>query len=735
MPFEKLPQRHLFPSAPAPARPPLAGLSTLALTGLMPLSLLFCSVPTAAWAQAPQVMQGSAQSQTVDPPGRVAWLDLVEGAVSFESGGPDAAAGNQWTTAQPNRPITGGDRLWTGRNARSELHIGSTAVRMGGDTRLDLAQLDDDTTSLRLPQGTINLRVRALFEGQRLEVRTPNLAFVVQQPGDYRLDVNPSANTTRVVVLSGAGQVYGDSGVPFALGDRQQSSFTGTQLAQVMLPGATIADTFDAWASERNRLEDQSVSARYVPREVTGYQQLDAYGDWREDPSYGAVWFPRAVPSGWAPYSAGRWDWISPWGWTWIDNAPWGFAPFHYGRWTQIGPRWAWAPGRLAPRPVYAPALVGFIGASGNGASWNITAGGGRGPGPGPALGWFPLAPGEAFRPHYYGSPRYVSRLNNNIVINNNVSINSYRFQRMPGAVTAIRTEDFRRGRPVMGSGIVSAEDLRRAQLVDGNRGLPQGPGTQASAGNPRPQGGLLPPAVNAGSTGFGGGRDPGRNDREQLTGRNNFNDFNDRDQAERRARLEQAQRQQRQQQQQQQQQHELQRIQSPQPGFAVMPSAGSSPQENGPSDSRVNRDRNGRPGFDLPQWQNQRQLQLQNEQLRRQLDAQRRLEIQRREPESIGQQALREAAQRDEAARRGQMLQQQKDQAAQRAREQATQGQARQAQEQQRQQMQRAAQSGALQRQPRPQESPGVQGGRARPDAGMNRPQRSDGEQRRQPP
>jgi hypothetical protein len=28
---------------------------------------------------------------------------------------------------------------------------------------------------------------------------------------------------------------------------------------------------------------------------------------------------------------------MSPWGWTWVDNAPWGFAPFHYGRWVGAG--------------------------------------------------------------------------------------------------------------------------------------------------------------------------------------------------------------------------------------------------------------------------------------------------------------------------------------------------------------------------------------------------------------
>src|SRR6202011_5172879 len=108
-------------------------------------------------------------------------------------------------------------------------------------------------------------------------------------------------------------------------------------------------------------------AARYVSRELPGYEDLDDYGDWRPNPEYGTVWMPR-VEAGWAPYHYGHWRWIEPWGWTWIDDQPWGFAPFHYGRWAYIGNRWGWVPGTVIVRPVYAPALVTFIG----GAGWSL---------------------------------------------------------------------------------------------------------------------------------------------------------------------------------------------------------------------------------------------------------------------------------------------------------------------------------------------------------------------------
>jgi hypothetical protein len=117
-------------------------------------------------------------------------------------------------------------------------------------------------------------------------------------------------------------------------------------------------------------------------------------------PDYGMVWVPASLPAGWAPYRFGRWAWVQPWGWTWIDDAPWGFAPFHYGRWALFRGVWVWVPGSIAYRPVYAPALVVFVGAGPGGALLN-----GR-------TRWFPLGPEEAYVPLYRASPAYVQRLN-----------------------------------------------------------------------------------------------------------------------------------------------------------------------------------------------------------------------------------------------------------------------------------------------------------------------------------
>ena len=438
--------------------------------GVTAVLLALMAAPTAAHAQ----------TALTDPPGRVARLNRVEGIVSFLPA-DDAAPAAQapWQVANLNRPLTTGDRLWTDSRARAELHLGGSTAHLAGQTSLDFLLLDDNTTQLRLARGTLVLRVRSLAPNQRLEIDTPNLALVITQPGEYRIDANPSTDTTRVVVQSGSGQLYGDGGASLPIGNQQQGSFSGTQLAAAA-PGASVQDGFDAWAQARDRLEDQSVSARYVSRETIGYQQLDSFGDWRQDATYGPVWLPRNLPAQWAPFRAGHWDWVTPWGWTWIDDAPWGFAPFHYGRWAQIGPSWAWVPPRLAPRPVYAPALVGFIG------GFDVGFGGGFGGGgsfggtvnqrPEPGVGWFPLAPGEALRPHYRTSPRYITQINSTVVngtVVNNTVFNGpadryrYRYQGQPEAVSVLSANDFARGQRVqLDAPLLAAGALAGAQLM-----------------------------------------------------------------------------------------------------------------------------------------------------------------------------------------------------------------------------------------------------------------------------
>jgi FecR protein len=381
-----------------------------------------------------------------DPPSRAARLGHVSGAVSFSPAGEA-----DWVQATVNRPLTPGDRLWAEAGARAEIQIGGAMVRLAGDTGVSILNFDDQVAQLQVTQGRLNVRVRRLASGQVFEVNTPNLALALQEPGDFRIEVDPERDETTIFMRRGSAQAYGD-GQAFAIEARQPYRFTGTDLHEVDPGGLPRPDEFDAWSSSRDRAFDSSVSARYVSPDVLGYQDLDANGTWRVDATYGNVWMPSRVAAGWAPFRDGHWAWIDPWGWTWIDDAPWGFAVSHYGRWAHIGGSWGWVPGPPRSPAYYAPALVVFVG----GANFQLAIGSGNVGG----VAWFPLGPREVYRPSYPVSRGYFENVNrSNTVVDNSVINNTYNVtnvtnivyanRRVPGAVVAVPTAAFVQSQPV----------------------------------------------------------------------------------------------------------------------------------------------------------------------------------------------------------------------------------------------------------------------------------------------
>ena len=397
-----------------------------------------------------------------DPPTRVARLSYANGEVSFSPAGTD-----DWVAAVVNRPMTTGDKLWTDRAARAELHIGNAAVRLSGETGFSFLNLDDRVMQVRLTEGTISLHVRRLGDNESIEVDTPNLAFSVLRPGQYRVSVNEAGDTTVINVPEGEGEVTG-AGSAYTLHPGDQGFFSGTDSLNADVEPLADQDDFDHWCSSRDLREEHAVARRYVSDDVIGYEDLDDYGGWRQVPEYGTVWFPHVTVVGWAPYRYGHWAWISPWGWTWVDDAPWGFAPFHYGRWVNYGGGWGWVPcpPRVVAvayvRPVYAPALVAWVG----GPHFAAGVGFGAGIGAGVNVGWFPLGPREVFVPSYPVSRTYVNNVNisnttvnqtvvnnyyNTTVINKNVTVNNVTYvnQNVRGAVTATSGQSFTSAQPV----------------------------------------------------------------------------------------------------------------------------------------------------------------------------------------------------------------------------------------------------------------------------------------------
>jgi hypothetical protein len=335
---------------------------------------------------------------SADPPGRVGRISYTTGDVAFQN----SHAGES-DTAQVNWPVTAQNVISTGANGRAEVRIGSTAIRLDGDSEIEFARLDDEHIRIRLLAGRMALRVKSRDKLPELEVRTPHGLVHFDEIGRYRFDTGGERDSTGITVHQGIARLdTGHGSIVIPSGRRAEVWGAAGTLESRMMEG--FRDEFDDWNLARDRRDDNSQSVRYVSPEMTGYDDLDEHGEWREVAEYGTVWVPqmRSVPADWAPYRWGRWVWVEPWGWTWVDSAPWGFAPFHYGRWIHFGSYWAWAPGAIAPRPVYAPALVGWIGRPGASVSLSI----------GPSVGWFPLAPREAYYPYYTSSVTYIRRIN-----------------------------------------------------------------------------------------------------------------------------------------------------------------------------------------------------------------------------------------------------------------------------------------------------------------------------------
>ncbi len=431
---------------------------------------------------------GAAHAQADDPPGRVGRLADVHGRVWVF----DAEQG-QWVDAQRNRALTSGDRLSTDRDARAAVRVGSTDLRLAGGTEVELARIDDERMVFQLHSGSLALRVRSSQIAGEVEVRTGEGRLLPERSGHYRVDRKD--DTTFAVAWRGS--------MRFEAPDMQVQvrAVRRAEFFQQPGSGTTVVawsapqnDAFSDWVARDEQRDDRSVAQRYVSPEMTGAEDLDRYGRWDSHPEFGMVWAPTQVVVGWAPYRHGRWGWQARWGWTWIDDAPWGFAPFHYGRWVNWGGRWCWTPGAYVARPVFAPALVAWVGGPHLRVSINV--------GGGPAVGWVPLAPRDVYVPAFRYGPNYFQRVNRPQHPHRVPQVPTgpvmYGNHGVPGAVTVVPSNVLAQRQPVAAAALRDAEVPRVFGAGRFRHETPAAPPTRVVA----VPGGALP---------AGGPRAPGR--------------------------------------------------------------------------------------------------------------------------------------------------------------------------------------------------------------------------------
>ena len=391
-------------------------------------------------------------------------LSYTNGDVSFWRPG-----GEDWAPAQVNTPLAPGDQLYTGNRGNLEVQIDSRSfVRAWGDSQLGLENHETEFLQIKVAAGHVSLDLRALDGGRTVELDTPAAAFTIARPGYYRVDVAPD-RTSFVTRRGGTASMTPAGGQTVSIAASEQVVLSGAGVATLQTFVAPEQDVWDRWNYTRTEALVDTVSARYVPPTVSGVDDLDQHGNWRVVSEYGSVWVPEGLAADWAPYTTGRWVWDPRFGWSWVDTAPWGWAPYHYGRWVHLGRVWAWAPGPVIGRPVYAPALVAFFGAPGV----RIAIGA-------PFVSWVALGWGEPCVP-WWGRPGFVGRawwggwggprMVNNVVVNrttvvNVTNINVYRNVNVRNAVVAVRPDRFGRG-PV-GEARIRQVDTRRLEPVRG---------------------------------------------------------------------------------------------------------------------------------------------------------------------------------------------------------------------------------------------------------------------------
>ncbi|MFZ3236198.1 MAG: DUF6600 domain-containing protein [Stellaceae bacterium] len=368
------------------------------LSGGVVAAALVAAIVAAAHADgSPQAAAATAAALAPAPSGRVGRVSLVAGKVEFR--GPGEA---QWSPAAVNDPIVTGVALRTDSQSRAEIRVGADTVDLDRGAEIAVVKLDDPMAEIAVRQGRVDLDIRGRDAAGTVQVDIARGGVRPQLPGRYDIDVGGGGEPVKIAAFTGGARFSGaGTDILIPAGDRVSFGAAGL-IAPATEPAS--GDEFAEWCGAR-AVDDARLAAPYfVARAATGYAVLDAAGSWRSSAKYGEVWEPKAPPENWAPFRNGHWRWLAPWGWSWVDDQPWGFATSHYGRWLFADGRWAWAPGKLTPRPAWSPAVVAFLGTPGVGLSYAD--------GPGPAIAWFPLAPGEIYWPSYTSDLDYIRAVN-----------------------------------------------------------------------------------------------------------------------------------------------------------------------------------------------------------------------------------------------------------------------------------------------------------------------------------
>jgi hypothetical protein len=275
---------------------------------------------------------------------RIVRVSFVNGTVLIKR--PDAT---EWAKALVNTPIEQGFTISTSTNgfAETQFENGSTA-RLGESSRLEFAELALAPDGAKINHlvfdqgyGTFNFQPK---HGSVYSVQAASATITPDGKSEFRVDLEPAA--LRVEVFNGSVKVAdGSKKVSVGKGKTLRINLNG-ELALNATPGIE-KDAWDNWVHARDQQTELALNDSPVTMDspVSGWSDLDQYGEWGYFPGFGYGWSPY-VSMGWSPFSMGLWSFYPGMGYTWISSEPWGWLPYHYGAWN-YSPMFGylWTPG------------------------------------------------------------------------------------------------------------------------------------------------------------------------------------------------------------------------------------------------------------------------------------------------------------------------------------------------------------------------------------------------------
>lgn len=238
----------------------------------------------------------SAQAQTR---GKV---NYIEGEASLQSGGK-----GEWLKVKPGDTVNVTDNFWADQNSRAELLMGDLVIGINSETSLTIESADENRIEFKLWLGSMIVR----FHGdpdQQIRIETPNLRFALNQPGEYRLDVNAAGDETIATVWSGEGESTA-GGARYVIHASERAELRGTDKVELEEEPASTTDDFEQWAFRRDQLVGLASASGEPSGTAAGPTESgDGNADARPDDSGGtqqqATLWPIRCPRPWCELDA-----------------------------------------------------------------------------------------------------------------------------------------------------------------------------------------------------------------------------------------------------------------------------------------------------------------------------------------------------------------------------------------------------------------------------------------------